>query len=81
MRTLLDDIGWRQIDGDAFWGQCKTNRGQRRAHALLGFGDRLVGQPDNSHRRQTISHMHLNIDRNGVDASEGDGPDGRMHDV
>ena len=44
--ALLRQIGGREIDGDALGRQRQPRGGERRAHPLARFADRLVGEAD-----------------------------------
>ena len=79
MRAFLDDIGWRQIDGDAFRWQRQPDGSQRRADPFTRFRHRLVGQPNDGHRRKAVCQMNLHLDRNGIDAAKGHRLDAGMH--
>ena len=62
MRAFLGQVGRREIDRDPFWRQREAHRCKRRAHALLAFADRLVGQAHDIEvrkaRREGALHLH-----------------------
>jgi hypothetical protein len=63
MRAFLGQVGGRQVDGDPLGRKREADRGQRRAHPLAAFGDRLVGQADDDERRQPGRQLDLHLDR------------------
>ena len=79
VRAFLGQIGGRQVAGDALGRQCKPDRGERRAHPLAAFGDRLVGEADDDERRQARRQLDLDLDRTGFEPEIGDGGDGGGH--
>ncbi len=79
MATLLGQIGGREIDGDAACRQRQAGGDQRRAHALLCFRCRLVGQPDDVEGGQTGGDLHLHVDGAGLDTLESDRRDALDH--
>ena len=68
--AFLGKIGRREIDGDAAGGEREAGGNQGRAHALLGFGNRLVWQADDVEGRQSRRDLHLHVDGPGLDALE-----------
>ncbi len=72
MAAFLGQIGGREIDGDAARRQRQAGGDQRRAHALLGFRHRLVGQADDVEGGQAGRDLHLHVDGAGLDALKGD---------
>src|SRR5438552_805256 len=52
---------------------------ERRAHALLGFGHRLVGQADDVEGGQAGRDLYLHVDGAGLDALEGNRADALDH--
>jgi len=79
MAAFLRQIGGRQIDGDAARWQRQPGSNQCRAHALLGFGNSLVGQADDVKGRQAGRDLHLDVNGAGVDALESDRRDTLNH--
>ena len=79
MAALLEQVGRRQVDGDALVRQRQAERRQRRAHALAPFAHRLVGQADDVEARLARGHLHLHVDFEHLDALERDGGDARDH--
>jgi hypothetical protein len=71
MAAFLDEVGGRQIDGDALMRQRQAQRRQRRADALAGFAHRLVGKADDREARQcAVGKRHLRLDIEHFDARE-----------
>ena len=52
MAAFLEQVGRREVDGDAPGRQRQAQRVERRAHPLARFADRLVGQADDGEGRQ-----------------------------
>jgi len=75
MAAFLDQVGRRQVDGDALGRQRQAQGVERGAHPLAAFSHRLVGQPDHGKGRQAGSQLHLDVDVQHLDAGEGDGTD------
>ena len=73
MAAFLRQVGRREIDGDPPRRQRQPRGDQRRAHPLARLGHRLVGQANDRERRQTGRHLHLNVDRAGLDPLKGYG--------
>ena len=63
MRSLLGQVGRRQVHRDPLRRQRQPDRGQRRAHPLPAFGHCLVRQPDDRERRHPRRKLHLHLDR------------------
>jgi hypothetical protein len=80
MAALLQQIGGRQIDGDALGRQGQPHGRQGGAHPLPAFRHGLVRQPDHGEGRQPRAHLHLDIDRQNLDAPKGDRGDARDHE-
>ena len=68
--AFLRHVGGREIDGDAARRQREAGSDQRRAHAFARLRDRLVGQTDDMKGGKAGRHLHLDIDRAGLDALE-----------
>ena len=72
MASLFGKIGRREIHSDAFPRQRQSDGGQRRAHPLAAFADRLVGK---THQIElaiaAIGDMNLHIDFARFDALKG----------
>jgi len=49
--AFLRQVGRREIDGDALRRQREADGGQRRAHPLAAFANRLVRQADDGEGR------------------------------
>ena len=79
MAAFLGQVGGREIDGDAAGRQRQAGGDQRRAHPLLGFRHRLVGQADDVEGRQAGRDLHLHVDGAGLDALERHGGDALDH--
>ena len=77
--ALLQQIGRRQVDGDALGRQRQAQGAQRRAHPLARFGHRLVGQADHGECRQPRGDMHLDVDVARLDAVKCDRVDMSDH--
>ena len=71
--------GGREVDGDAPGRQRQARGNQRRAHALAGLGDGLVGQAHDVERREARRDLNLDIDGAGLDALERHGGDALNH--
>src|SRR5262245_45076671 len=67
MTSFFRQIGRSEIDGDTAGGEREAGSNQRRAHALLGFRDGLVRQPDNGEGRQAGRYLHLYVDGTSLD--------------
>ncbi len=79
MAAFLQDVGRREIDRDAARRQREAERGQRRAHPLARFGDRLVRQADDIERRQPRGDRHLGLDIDDLDPVKRHGANPRDH--
>ena len=79
MRAFLGQVGGRQVDGDPLGRQRQADRGQRGAHPLAAFGDRLVGQADDDEGGQPGGELDLHLDGARLEPEIGDGGDGRDH--
>ncbi len=77
MAAFLQEIGRREIDGDALGRQRQTHGGEGGAHALAQFGDGLVGQTHDHEGGEARGDGHLGLDFERLDAQKGDGPDPR----
>ena len=66
-------IGGGEVDGDTPCRKFVTRVEQRRAHAVLAFLDRRLGQADDGKVRQAGGEVHFDGDRRGVDADLGAG--------
>src|SRR5262249_34839566 len=66
--AFLRHVGGREVDGDAPRRQRQARGGQRRAHALAGLGDGLVGQAHDVEGGQAGGDLNLDIDGAGLDA-------------
>ena len=80
MAALLEEIGGREIDGDATRRQAEPDGGQRGPHPLAALAHRLVGH---AHQREgphpARRHLHLDVDLQHLDALEGHRLDPRHH--
>ncbi len=70
MAAFLQNVGRRQVDGDAFGRQGKSQRMQGGAHSLAALADRLVRQSDQRERWQTTGDLDLDVDRQHIDTLE-----------
>jgi len=77
--AFLRHVGGREVDGDAPGRQRQARGNQRRAHALAGLGDGLVGQAHDVERREARRDLNLDIDGAGLDALERHGGDALNH--
>ena len=68
--AFLEQVGGRQVHGDALGRQRQAEGAERGAHPLAAFGDRLVGQADHGEGGQAGRHLHLGVDVDHVDAPE-----------
>ena len=68
MAALLGQVGRRQIDGNALGRQADAGGKERGAYPLARFLDRFVGQPDQDEIGIARRDLHLDVDRNGLDA-------------
>ena len=73
MAAFLGQVGGREIDRDPPRRQRQPRGDQRRTHPLASLGHRLVGQADDGKSRQSRRHLHLHVDRAGLDAFKRDG--------
>ena len=82
MAALLQQIGGREIDGDAAGRQSEPDGDQRGTHPLPALADRLVGQADDGEAGQAgHAQLHLGIHLQAVDALEGDRLDPCHHEL
>ena len=72
MTALLGQIRRRKIYGNAFIRQCQPHGRQCRTHTLAAFGHGLVGQANNGESVMARRQMHLNVDRDRVNAEKSD---------
>ena len=79
MAFLLENVGRREVDGNALGRQRQADGDERGAHALARFGDRLVGQANDGEGRQPGRGLHLDIDVKHLDALKRDGTYVRNH--
>ena len=79
MAALLRQVGRREIDGDALGRQREARGDQRRADPLLRFAHRLVAEADDVEHHVARRHVHLNVDRTGLDTLERHGRNARHH--
>ena len=65
MRSVLGQIGGREVDRDPLRRQGQTHRRQRRLHPFAAFAHRLVGQADHGEARHAGGDLtlHLNAAR------------------
>ena len=68
MAAFLWHVGGREIDGDGARRQSEAGSDQRRVHAFARLRDRLVPQTDDMKGGKARRHLHLDIDRAGLDA-------------
>ena len=59
MRSFLQQVGRRQVDGDSFGRQFQSESGKSGADPFAAFGHRLVGQADNGKRGHACRNLHL----------------------
>ena len=63
MTTLLGQVRWRQVDGDALGRQRQTHGGKGGLHPFAAFGHGLVGQAHHGEARhsggQLALHLHI----------------------
>ena len=79
MRTLLDHVGRRKVDGNPLGRQGQPDRGERRTDPFARLRHCLVGKADNGHGRKAVGNMNLNFNRNGIDAAKRHRFDAGMH--
>ena len=79
VRALLGQVGGREVDGDPFGREREADRGQRGAHPLAAFGDRLVGQADDGEAGDAGRDLALHLDGARVEPEIGDGGNDRDH--
>ena len=79
MAALFRQIGWREIDGDAFGGQGEARGVERGANPLARFGDGLVAEADERKADIAVGDLHLHIDRASLNTLEGHSRDPDNH--
>ena len=79
MRAFLGQVGGRQVDRDELGRQREADRGDRGAHPLAAFADRLVGQADDDEARQAGGDLALHFDPARLEPQIGDGGNDRDH--
>ncbi len=79
MRTLLGQIGGRQVDDDPLGRQRQPDRAERAAHPLATFGDGFIRQPDDEEVGQAGQQLHLHLDRARLQPEKRHGRDDRDH--
>ena len=65
--AVLGQVGRGQVDGDAPLRELELRAVDRRAHPVLGFADRGLGQADDGHARQAAGQVDFNRNRGGRD--------------
>ena len=70
--ALLREVGGSEVDGDPLRRQRQARRRQGRAHPLARFRDGLVAEADDVEHHGAVGDLHLDVDRPGLDALEGD---------
>jgi hypothetical protein len=80
-RSVLADIGWREVDGDPFEGEGKTGVGERGTDPLPAFLHRTLRQPDCRERRQTTGDVHFDVYRIRIDTQYRRGLNSGEHDL
>ncbi len=53
--AFLEQVGVRQVHGDALGRQRQADRDKGRAHPIAALGDRLVGQADQGDSRVELT--------------------------
>jgi len=79
MRTLLGQVGGRQIDRDPLGRKRQSDRRQRRAHPLAAFCDGLVRQSDDDEGGKPGAQLHLHFNAARLEPQICNGGDGRDH--
>lgn len=69
-RTLLADVGGREVDSDASRRELQAGVAHRRAHALLRLLDGGVGQPDDIESGQSGGNVDLDLDDGALEADD-----------
>ena len=73
MRSLLRQVGGREVDRDPLRWQRDRHRRQGRAHTFARLGHRLVRQADDREGRHAGRYRALHLDHAGLDPLERDG--------
>ncbi len=80
MAALLGEIGRREVHHQPPRRQREAERGQRRAHPLPAFANRLIRHADNDEGGQTGGELHLHLHRHGGNPGECEADDaGGVH--
>ncbi len=77
--AFLEQVGRRQVHGDPFRRQRQAEGVQRPPHSLATLGHGLVGESHQREGRQAPGDLHLDVDRQHLDAAERHRPDARNH--
>ena len=77
--ALLLHVRRREVHDDPPCRQRQSETGERAAYPLTAFRHRLVGKAHHHERRHSPADVHLHVDRQRLDALEGDGLDVGNH--
>ena len=77
--ALLLHVRRREVHGDPPHRHGQPEPGERAAHPLPAFRHRLVGETHHRERRHARADVNLHVDRQRLDALEGDGLDVGNH--
>jgi hypothetical protein len=78
-RALLAHVGRREIDGDAVRRELESGIANRAADPVAALADAGVGQADHREAGQSVGDVDFDVNRAGLDAVDGSGPDAREH--
>jgi hypothetical protein len=71
--AVLRQVGRRQVDRDAARRRLEATVAERTSDSLAGLLHLAAGKAHDRQRGQTERHVHLNADRDAVDAEQGRG--------
>ena len=78
-RSRLGNVGRGQVDGHTAGREVEARREDGGADPLLGLSNGCIGQPDEREDLLAPANMHLDPDRDGLNADESDRCDGSEH--
>lgn len=75
VRPFLGQVGGRQVHRDPLRRQRKPQRGKRGVHAVAAFTNGLVGQAHHAEGGNAVRHLHMNVNRAGLQPQKCNGGD------